>query len=476
VAATLRRLPDFERIILLLNESLVSRVLGEALKQGGDFADIFAERRHSVSMSLEDGRLERSSTGLDSGVSIRVTRGRAISFVSVDSMDEGSLMEAARLAGRGLAGGGSSLRQLILDSRSSPHVIRVTPASVDAKQKATMLQAADAAARDAGGEIVQASVGYQDEVSEVMIANSEGVLAAEERTRVRMSVRAVGARDGMMQTGSDSVGAHRGMELFDVRDPADIGLVAAQKALIMLDSRPSPSGKMTVVLHRGFGGVLFHEACGHGLEADSIEKGTSVFAGRIGEQVASELVTLVDDGSIPGEWGSNTYDDEGTPTQRTVLIEAGKLAGFMYDGLRAKNLGAVSTGNGRRQSFRHPPIPRMTNTFIHAGASKPEEIIAATEKGFYAKTLAGGQVEPASGDFVFGVSEGYMIEDGRLTVPLRGATLIGNGLTALNNIDMVADDFEMHIGVCGKDGQGVPAGSGQPTLRILDMTVGGTEI
>lgn len=466
----------FERIVLLLSESLVSKVLREALKEGGDFAELYAERRHTVSMSLEDSRLERSSTGLDSGVSIRVTRGRAVSFVSVDSMEENGIVEAARLAGQGLAGGGAGLKQLELIALKSPHVIKVTPASIAAREKAAMLQAADAGARGAGSEIVQASVGYQDEVSEVMIANSEGVLATEQRTRVRLSVRAVGARDGMMQTGADSVGAHRGLELFDVRDPADIGLVAAQKALIMLDSQPSPSGKMTVVLHRGFGGVLFHEACGHGLEADAIEKGTSVFAGRIGERVASELVTLVDDGSIPGEWGSNTFDDEGTPTQRTVLIEEGRLAGFMYDGLRARNLGAVSTGNGRRQSFRHPPIPRMTNTFIHAGSSKPEEVIASTEKGFYAKTLAGGQVEPASGDFVFGVSEGYMIEDGRVTTPLRGATLIGNGLTALNNIDMVADDFEMHIGVCGKDGQGVPAGSGQPTLRILDMTVGGTEI
>ena len=339
-----------------------------------------------------------------------------------------------------------------------------------------MLHAADEAARGAGKEIVQASVSSSDEFSEIMIANSEGTLAGEERTRVRFTARVVGVRGGIMQTGADSMGAHRGMELFAVREPADVGLVAAQKALTMLDSRPSPSGKMTVVMHRGFGGVLFHEACGHGLEADSIEKGASVFAGRMGEQVASALVTLVDDGSIPGEWGSNAFDDEGVPTQRTVLIEKGKLAGFMYDGLRARNLGAVSTGNGRRQSFRHPPIPRMTNTFILDGDSTPEEIIAATGKGFYAKTLSGGQVEPASGDFVFGVSEGYLIENGRVTTPLRGATLIGNGLTALNNIDMVANDFEMHIGVCGKDGQGVPAGSGQPTLRILDMTVGGTEI
>lgn len=465
-----------ERITLLLDQELAQKVIGEALKRGGDFAEIYAERSRSNTLSLEDSRIERSATGLDAGASIRVIRGRAISFVSTDSLEEGSLLEAARLAGNGLAGGGAVMSQLSLIEHPSPHIIEVAPAKVAALDKAAMLLAADEAARGAGSEIVQVSVSFSDDVSEIMIANSEGTLAGEERTRVRLSARAVGSREGIIQTGSDSMGAHRGMELFRDRKPEDVGLVAAQKALTMLDSKPSPSGKMTVIMHRGFGGVLFHEACGHGLEADSIEKGTSVFAGRIGEQVASSLVTLVDDGSIPGEWGSNAFDDEGVPTQRTLLIEEGRLAGFMYDGLRARNLGAVSTGNGRRQSFRHPPIPRMTNTFILAGTSKPEDIIAATRHGFYAKTLSGGQVEPASGDFVFGVSEGYLIENGRVTSPLRGATLIGNGLTALNNIDMVADDFEMHIGVCGKDGQGVPAGSGQPTLRMLNMTVGGTEV
>jgi TldD protein len=461
---------------LLLDEQLVSKVMATALKQGGDFAELYAERRRTTTLNLEDSRLEGSASGLDAGVSIRVIRGRDISFVSTDSMGEESLIEAARLAGEGLAGGDAGIKKMQLIDSPLLHLIEIPPTSVAASDKAAMLHSADEAARGAGAEIVQASISYSDNFSEIMIANSEGTLVGEERTRVRLSVRAVGVRDGVMQTGADSMGAHRGMELFQRREPADVGLVAARKALIMLDSRPSPSGKMAVVMHRGFGGVLFHEACGHGLEADSIEKGSSVFAGRMGEQVASKLVTLVDDGSMPGEWGSNTFDDEGAPTQRTMLIEKGRLAGFMYDGLRARTLGAASTGNGRRQSFRHPPIPRMTNTFILAGTDKAEDIIAATEKGFYAKTLSGGQVEPASGDFVFGVSEGYLIENGKVTTPLRGATLIGNGLTALNNIDMVADDFEMHIGICGKDGQGVPAGSGQPTLRILDMTVGGTEV
>jgi TldD protein len=353
--------------------------------------------------------------------------------------------------------------------------IEIPPENVPTPDKAKLLHAADASARNAGKDIVQASIGFGDEFSQIMVANSEGVLAMEDRTRVRIIARVVAARDGVMQTGYESVGAHKGMELIGADTASRVGSSAAKKAITMLDSKPAPSGKMTVIMHRGFGGVLFHEALGHGLEADSIEKGTSIFAGRMGQRVAAGMVTLVDDGSLPGEWGSNAIDDEGQPTQRTTLIEGGILTGMLYDGLRARNANLQSTGNGRRQSFRYLPIPRMTNTFIMDGDSSAEEIIAATEKGFYAKTLSGGQVETASGDFVFGVSEGYLVENGRITTPLRGATLIGNGLTALKNIDMIGDDFDMNIGLCGKDGQSVPVGSGQPTLRIQDMTVGGTE-
>lgn len=461
---------------MLIDEQLAYEILSVALEQGGDFADLFVERRKTTALNLEDGRLERSSTGLDLGASVRVFRGRNISFVSTDRIDEASLREAARLAGEGLANGGGSAQKLALVSGSSSHPVMQPPGSVAASRKADMLREADEAARAAGPEIIQASCNYSDVVSEMMVANSEGVLAADARTRVRLSVQAVGTRGGVTQTGFESAGAHRGMELFDISQPAVIGATAAGKAMVMLDSRPAPSGKMTVVLHRGFGGVLFHEACGHGLEADAIEKGASVFRDKLGQQVASELVTLIDDGTVPNAWGSNAVDDEGVPTQRNVLIDQGELKGYIYDRLRARNAGAGLTGNGRRQSYRHTPIPRMTNTFINGGDSRPEDVFAATEKGFFAKTLSGGQVDPATGDFVFGVSEGYLIENGKVTTPLRGATLIGNGLVALNNIDMVADDFEMHIGVCGKDGQGVPVGSGQPTLRIRDLTVGGTEV
>lgn len=461
---------------LLLDESLIENVLTAALERGGEYADLYAERSHTTSLSLEDDKLERVSRGLDAGTSIRVVRGKSVSFVSTDRIDEKSLLEAARLAGEGVMGGGGRPQQLRGVAAGSRHPIGIAPESAGVAGKAELLREANAAARATGSEVVQASIGFSDDVSEIQMANSDGELAREDRARVRLIARVVASRGGVVQTGYDSIGAHRGMELFGDGGAGRVGQTAAAKAIAMLDSRPSPSGKMTVVMHRGFGGVLFHEACGHGLEADAVEKGASVFAGRVGERVASDLVTLVDDGSIANEWGSNAFDDEGVPTRRNVLIERGILKGFLYDRLRARNAGVASTGNGRRQSFRHPPIPRMTNTFILAGDSTPEEIIAATEHGFYAKTLAGGQVEPATGDFVFGVSEGYLIENGAVSYPLRGATLIGNGLTALRNVDMVAGDFEMNIGICGKDGQGVPVGSGQGTLRILNLTVGGTEV
>ncbi len=460
----------------MIDEHLAEEALTAALERGGEFAELYFERRASMSLNLEDGKLEKISHGLDAGASIRVIRGRSISFVFTEKTDERSLIGAARLAGEAAGGGGGGVQPLAGAEPAVVHKVKTPPDSVVAGEKAELLKAADRAARDRGPEVVQASIGFSDETSQIVIANSDGCLVREERTRVRLTARVVASRNGAYQTGYDSAGGLKGMELFAAGLPPQLGGSAAAKAITMLDSRPAPSGKMAVVLHRGFGGVLFHEACGHGLEADAVEKGASVFAGRVGEQVASPLVTLIDDGSIVNEWGSGSFDDEGVPAQRNILIENGVLKGFMFDRLRARNAGVPPTGNGRRQSFRHPPIPRMTNTFILAGDSTPEEIIASTEHGFFAKTLSGGQVEPATGDFVFGVSEGYLIESGKVSYPLRGATLIGNGLVAMNNVDLVAGDFEMNIGVCGKDGQGVPVGSGQGTLRILNMTVGGTEV
>jgi TldD protein len=296
----------------------------------------------------------------------------------------------------------------------------------------------------------------------------------DDRTRTRFTAQVVARRGDVIQTGHETVGGSAGFELVDETTAGMVAATAAQKALAMLDARPAPVGAMPVVMANGFGGTLFHEACGHGLEADAIAKGASIYAGKIGEVVAASIVSAYDDGSVPNGWGSQAFDDEGVPTQKTLVIEDGRLIGYLYDRLRAREAGAAPTGNGRRQSFRHVPIPRMTTTYIAPGDATAEDIIAATPRGFYAKSLAGGQVEPASGNFVFGVAEGYLVENGRLTAPLRGATLVGNGIDILMHIDMIGADFELKTGVCGKDGQGVPVGTGQSTLRIAEMTVGGT--
>jgi TldD protein len=380
---------------------------------------------------------------------------------------------AARRGWGGGGGGGRGAR-----GRPRPparHPVRVPPETVTIRAKSDLLRAGDEAARSCGAEVAQVIVGYSEGRQVILIVNSEGEMVRDDRTRLRLVATVVARRDGTMQTGYESVGKSMGFELLDERGAQEIARRAAEKALAMLVAEPSPSGPMPVVMANGFGGTLFHEACGHGLEADAIAKGASIYVDRLGDVVAAPIVSAYDDGTITNEWGSGAFDDEGIPTQRTLLIEEGRLRQYLYDRLRARRAGVASTGNGRRQSFRHVPIPRMTTTFIAGGASTEEEIIAATKHGFYAKSLAGGQVEPASGNFVFGVAEGYLIEDGAVTKPLRGATLVGNGIEVLMDIDMIAgDDFLVKSGMCGKDGQAVPVGTGQPTLRIRRMTVGGT--
>jgi TldD protein len=345
---------------------------------------------------------------------------------------------------------------------------------VATSRKAELVRAGDEAARAAGAEVAQAVIGYGDTRQRVLIADSQGSLVYDDRTRTRFTAQVVARRGEVIQTGHEAVGGSAGCELVDEATARRVAATAAGKALAMLDARPAPVGAMPVVLANGFGGTLFHEACGHGLEADAVAKGASIYAGKLGQMVAAPIVSAYDDGSLTNGWGSQAFDDEGVPTQKTLVIEAGRLTGYLYDRLRARQMGARPTGNGRRMSFRHVPIPRMTTTYIAPGDASPADIIAATPKGFYAKSLAGGQVEPASGNFVFGVAEGYLIENGKVTAPLRGATLVGNGIDILMKIDLIGSDFEVKTGTCGKDGQGVPVGTGQATLRIAEMTVGGT--
>jgi TldD protein len=356
-----------------------------------------------------------------------------------------------------------------------PNTVERDPDSVAKAAKVELLLQVNEAARSFGPEIVQVSAGYGDSRKRVLVANTDGVLTDDEIVRTLLRVSAVADGDTGMQTGYQSMGHTIGFEVFDKVDVEEMAREAARQAITKLRARPAPSGAMPVVIKHGTGGVLFHEACGHGLEADHIVKGASVFRGRVGELVASPLVTLVDDGTVGGEWGEIGIDDEGHPAQRNVLIQDGVLTEYMWDYLRARNEHHAQSGNGRRQSYMHLPMVRMTNTFVTDGTADADDIVSSTEHGVYIARLGGGQVNTASGDFVFGMTEAYLIEDGAITEPLREANLIGNGPQALRDIDAVADDFAMGgPGTCGKDGQGVPVGTGQPTLRVAALTIGGT--
>jgi TldD protein len=394
----------------------------------------------------------------------------------VDGLGEDDLRRAADAVAAAARGERTEPQALSAVQGAAPQEIAVPPDEVPAARKADLLRACDETARSAGRDVAQVQASYGEGRRLVTVANSDGRFATDDRTRVRLGVQVVARRDGSVETGFETLGGHRGFELVEGGAAERVAEKAANVALTLLDADPAPAGAMPVVVGGGFGGVLFHEMTGHGLEADHIQKGASVYIGKLGEQVAAPQIDAYDDGRLPGEWGTDGIDDEGTPTQATALIHEGRLTSYLYDLLRARKDGVDSTGNGRRESFRHLPIPRMTNTFIAPGEGTPEELIAEVEQGFYAVSFAGGQVDPTTGDFVFGVSEGYLIEDGETTKPCRGATLIGNCLETLRNIDAVASDFAMKTGFCGKGGQSVPVGTGQGHVRIRELTVGGTAV
>ncbi len=463
----------------VFDRGLIEATLARALRHGGDFAEVYLEDRDSMNLRLEDGRIEQTSGGRLAGAAVRLLSGEHTYYAYSDDLNEPGLTAAADAVAAAVRSGAGAKEVVHLGAvrkRPEAHPVVLSPEGVAVALKAALVRSADEAARSAGAEIAQVMVGYADTRQKVLIANSLGDLVFDDRTRTHFSTRVVARRGDVIQTGHESIGGSAGFELLDEDVARQTAADAAQKAVRMLDARPAPVGQMPVVLGNGFCGALFHEACGHGLEADAIAKGASIYAGKTGEVVAAPLVSAYDDGSLPNGWGSQAFDDEGVPTQKTLVIEEGRLTGYLYDRLRARQMSAAPSGNGRRESFRHVPIPRMTTTYIAPGDATAEEIIAATPRGFYAASLAGGQVEPASGAFVFGVSEGFLIEDGKLTTPLRGATLIGNGIDILMKIDMIAGDFDVKPGTCGKDGQGVPVGTGQATLRIADMTVGGTDV
>ena len=458
----------------LLDTDVAGRVIARALSSGGEFAEVFAERRRGLTMTIDESRVESVQSGAEEGAGVRVIGGGTTYFAHVDGLDPADLERAATDAAAALRGGRAEGRPLRAVA-SSPLPIEQPPEDVSAERKAALLRDLDERGRAEGSEVVQLRASYAEARREVSVANSEGLLTGDDRTRVRIGAQAVARRGERAETGAETLGGHRGFELLG-DDPGAIAAGAARRALTLLDAGPAPTGSMPVVVGGGFGGVLFHEMTGHGLEADHVQKGASVYAGRLGEMVAQPLLSAYDDGRLPGAWGSDAIDDEGTPTQKTRVIEDGRLTSYLYDRLRAAHDDVASTGNGRRESFRHLPIPRMTNTYIAPGDDTPEAMIGEVKRGFYAVSFAGGQVDPATGDFVFGVSEGYLIEAGRVTRPCRGATLIGNCRDALAAIDAVGSDFWMKTGICGKGGQHVPVGTGQGHVRIGAMTVGGTQL
>ena len=461
----------------LLEPDLLDRTLEVALRTGGEFAEVFVEDRRSSSAAFDDGRVEELTSGRDRGAGIRVVAGETTGFAHTADLTEEGLRAAAEAAAAAARGGGGGVRTVALVPRraSRGYEIEQMPGDVPKARKVELLQRADERARRAGGAITQVSANYGDNRRRILVANSDGVLVSDETVRTFFAVSCVATGDTGMQTGRESVGLTVGFELFDMVDVEDLAATAAQRALTKLAARPAPSGQMPVVIGSGGGGVLFHEACGHGLEADLVAKGASVFRDRVGQRVASPGVTVVDDGTMAREWGNIAVDDEGAPAQRTVLIEDGYLTDYMWDHLRARKEGRASSGNGRRQSYQHLPMVRMTNTYLLAGTDDPESIIASTPRGVYVKHLGGGQVNTATGDFVFGMTEAYLIEDGRITEPLREGNLIGNGPEVLSRIDALGNDFAMGPpGTCGKDGQGVPVGDGVPTLRVSSLTIGGT--
>lgn len=461
----------------MIDQDVAQRVLGLAMRSGGDFAELYAEDRRSTSASLDDGRIEQVSSGRDRGAGIRVVSGDTTGFAHTSDLSEGGLRLAAEAAAAAARqGAGTTVTVEVAASSAARHsAVAERPGEIPKGRKVELLQRANEAARAHHAAIVQVSAGYSDSAKRILIANSDGMFVDDEVVRCHLRVSAVADGDAGMQTGYESIGQTIGFELFDAVDVTDIATTAARRAVVKLDARPAPSGQMPVVIAAGSGGVLFHEACGHGLEADLVSRGASVYRGRVSELVASPLVTVVDDGTIPGEWGTRGVDDEGTPTRRNVLIQDGVLTDFMWDRTRSRESSRSFSGNGRRESYRHLPMVRMTNTLVAGGETDADEIIAATESGVYVAKLGGGSVNTANGDFVFGTVEAYLIEDGQITAPLRDGNLVGNGPQCLADIDLVGNDFTMGgPGTCGKDGQGVPVGMGTPTLRVAALTIGGT--
>ena len=461
----------------------LERYLSEALSQGGTYADLYFEYLSTSAISIDESMVKSASQGVSLGVGVRVIAGERTGYAYSDDLSADKIRKAARVAAH-IAKGPATVENVSLNEgrRRNLYPVGTAPTETPFSERVELVKRADRAARAYDARIFQVQASYADSLRQVMVATSDGVLSFDRQPLARLNVSAL-ARNSSIKGGGPPQRGHAGgggrVELsffLNEKTPEHFAAEAAREAIVMLDAVDAPAGEMTVVLGPGWPGVLLHEAVGHGLEADFNRKGVSAFSGRIGQQVASPLCTVIDDGTIADRRGSLNVDDEGHTTQRNVLIENGILRGYLQDKLSSRVTGAAETGSGRRESYAHIPMPRMTNTFMLAGESDPAEIIRSVPKGLYCVNFGGGQVDITSGNFVFSASESYLIEDGKVTRPVRNASLIGNGPEALKYVSMVGNDLTLDegIGMCGKEGQSVPVGVGIPTVRIDRMTVGGT--
>lgn len=460
----------------MIKQSIIENVLEAALSTGGDFSEVFIEDKYVNRLELQSGKIEKSISGRDFGIGIRIFSGlQSIYTYTTDFSEEGLLLAAERAAHAIKGGANGTIHPLRREMFQTIHRIEQMPQTVEHARKVAVMRKANEISRNYDERIRQVGLRYLDEEQHVLIANSEGKFVEDTRVHSRLSIQATASDGAEMQTGFYGPGAHAGFEFIENLDLEHYAGEAARIAITMLEADECPSGKFPVIVDNEFGGVIFHEACGHGLEATSVAKNNSVFAKRIGEKVAPDIVTYIDDGTLPNEWGSLNIDDEGEKTRKNVLIENGILKGYLIDKFNARRMNAEATGSSRRESYRFNPTSRMTNTYIAPGTSTPEEIIESTENGLYAKYMGGGSVNPATGDYNFAVLEAYLVKNGKIDRPVRGATLIGNGAKTLQLVDKVGNNLAHGAGMCGSISGSLPVNVGQPMIRISEITVGGTK-
>ena len=460
----------------MISSEICAKVLEAAVSTGADYAEIFAENTKNHSISMVSGKVDAISDGVVSGAAVRVYKGlRSVMATTVDLSEEG-LLRCAKKAAQALGDGKAEISIVLRDRVfTNIHPVRVVPSSAPNREKVDILRIACQGAYDYDKRIRQVTGGFLDVDQSILIANTDGIRATDRRIRTRINVTALAdAKDGGTQTGSCSPGRRMGMELFEQEvDAKAAGREAARQAVVMSEAGYCPAGVMPVAIGNGFGGVIFHEACGHSLEATSVAYGLSQFAGKLGEKIAGEKVSAYDDGTIPNSWGSLNFDDEGTPARRNVLIEDGVLKSYMIDKFNSRRMDLAPTGNSRRESFTYTPTSRMTNTFIGEGPDENEAIIASIDNGLYAAAMGGGSVNPTTGEFNFAVREGYLVRNGKICEPVRGASLVGRGSDVILNIDMVGKDLLLAEGMCGSSSGSVPVCVGQPMIRVSSITVGG---